>query len=70
MNNQFGEFVTWKTGHRLLPLEHDVYIRRVTEWLEKLEIHSLLQPAAIRDLLLPKNLVRSRLNLLEQDLPA
>ena len=30
-----------RTEHELLPLEHDVYIQRVTEWLVKVEIHSL-----------------------------
>ena len=30
-----------RTKHELPPLEHDVYIQRVTEWLVKVEIHSL-----------------------------
>ena len=30
-----------RTERELLPLEHDVYIQRVTEWLVKVEIRSL-----------------------------
>lgn len=37
---KFGN-LEFRNGHELLPLEHDVYIQRVTEWLVKVEIRSL-----------------------------